>query len=148
MREAAQAAHAAHAAHAADPARAADADSTHMVGKWHVGLSHPKETPHGRGFDTSKGYLTAAEDHWTQAQCGCDGCSCPSTASFPPNPLAAAAGFGSGANVIDLWCTDRPCTGQNGSAYEMGRNGQVVGDLEAFGDYQCEAQPALLLGRL
>jgi len=113
-----------------------------MVGKWHVGLSHPKETPHGRGFDTSKGYLTAAEDHWTQAQCGCDGCSCPSTASFPPNPLAAAAGFGSGANVIDLWCTDRPCTGQNGSAYEMGRNGQVVGDLEAFGDYQCEAQPA------
>ena len=61
-----------------------------MVGKWHVGLSHPKETPHGRGFDTSKGYLTAAEDHWTQAQCGCDGCSCPSTASFPPNPLAAA----------------------------------------------------------
>ena len=35
--------------------------STHMVGKWHVGLDHPSATPHGRGFDTSMGYLTAAE---------------------------------------------------------------------------------------
>jgi hypothetical protein len=42
--------------------------ATHMVGKWHVGLDHPRATPNGRGFDTSKGYLTAAEDHWTQVR--------------------------------------------------------------------------------
>ena len=42
--------------------------ATAIVGKWHVGLDHPRATPNGRGFDTSKGYLTAAEDHWTQVR--------------------------------------------------------------------------------
>ena len=50
--------------------------------------------------------LTAAEDHWTQAISGaCPATSCPADSSYPPSPLAAAAGFGAGSNVIDLWCT-------------------------------------------
>jgi len=111
--------------------------STHMVGKWHVGLDHPSATPHGRGFDTSMGYLTAAEDHWTQALANaCPATSCPATAAYPANEAAAYAGFGNGSNVIDMWCTDRPCTGLNGTAFHMGRNGMVQGSLTSFGDYQ------------
>jgi hypothetical protein len=37
--------------------------------------------------------------------------------------------------MVDFWCTDEPCWGQNGTNYHMGRNGQVVGDFEHYGDY-------------
>jgi hypothetical protein len=88
--------------------------------QWHVGLDHPSATPHGRGFDTSKGYLTAAEDHWTQAiSSALPATSGPATSSYPPSTLAARAGFGNGSNVIDLWCTDGPCTGDNGTSFHM-----------------------------
>ena len=70
----------------------ADADSTHMVGKWHVGLSHPKETPHGRGFATSKGCLTAAEAHGPPAPWTAMSEASASTPPAPPPGPPAAAG--------------------------------------------------------
>ena len=44
--------------------------STHQFGKWHMGAVAPWMTPHGRGFDTSLGYLSGGEDHYTQIQRG------------------------------------------------------------------------------
>lgn len=40
--------------------------STHMLGKWHLGLCDPKYFPTSRGFDTFFGSLTGATDHWTR----------------------------------------------------------------------------------
>jgi arylsulfatase A-like enzyme len=40
---------------------------SHHVGKWHLGLYAPEFTPKYRGFNTSYGFLTGGEDHFTQA---------------------------------------------------------------------------------
>ena len=41
--------------------------STRHIGKWHQGLYAPAFTPLYRGFDSSYGFLTGGEDHFTQA---------------------------------------------------------------------------------
>ena len=47
--------------------------STHIVGKWHEGYFQPKYLPINRGFDTSSGFLSGAEDHMTQKrECAVD----------------------------------------------------------------------------
>ena len=47
-------------------------DATHHVGKWHNGLYKYEMTPPGRGFDSSLGFLTGGEDHWTSvSKIGC-----------------------------------------------------------------------------
>ena len=46
---------------------------THMIGKWHQGFFDPAYLPVNRGFQTSSGFLGAAEDHMTeQADCAVD----------------------------------------------------------------------------
>eukprot|EP00463_Aulacantha_scolymantha_P005849 TRINITY_DN725_c0_g1_i1.p1 TRINITY_DN725_c0_g1~~TRINITY_DN725_c0_g1_i1.p1 ORF type:complete len:331 (+),score=64.38 TRINITY_DN725_c0_g1_i1:136-993(+) len=85
--------------------------STHAVGKWHLGCSTPDHTPQGRGFDTSLGYFAGAEDHWTQRQCIDALCNSPSNGTAPPH-------WPSGRRVLtDLWHTDGPALGMNGTAY-------------------------------
>lgn len=48
---------------------------THQIGKWHLGSLMSWMTPHGRGFDSSFGYLGGAEDHYlhTNNEAGCEG---------------------------------------------------------------------------
>ena len=47
--------------------------STHMIGKWHLGLKSEDYLPVSRGFDTMTGFLTGGEDHFKQTvECGTD----------------------------------------------------------------------------
>jgi len=84
--------------------------STHDIGKWHLGCSTHDHTPQGRGFDTSLGYFAGAEDHWTQRSCIDNLCNQPSNGTVPPDyPWPTV--------LTDLWRTDGPALGMNGTAY-------------------------------
>ena len=50
---------------------------THQVGKWHLGCQMQWMTPAGRGFDSSFGYLTGGEDHFTHSIGGKGYFGCP-----------------------------------------------------------------------
>ena len=70
---------------------------THHSGKWHAGFYSIKQTPHGRGFDTSLGFLYGV-DHWTQRD-GTKVCK------------------GVGENSTDLWNAD--AHGREGPGYGL-----------------------------
>eukprot|EP00039_Didymoeca_costata_P008666 m.114764 g.114764 ORF g.114764 m.114764 type:complete len:627 (+) comp14177_c1_seq7:56-1936(+) len=70
--------------------------ATGHSGKWHAGFFSVRETPFGRGFSTSLGFLYGV-DHWTQQ-------------SF--NKVCE---YGYGGNSTDLWDTDKPAWGMNGT---------------------------------
>ena len=68
--------------------------AAHQIGKWHLGNLAPWMTPVGRGFDSSLGYLSGGEDHYTQFQKTADVFGC--------------AG-------VDLYESTHPALGLNGS---------------------------------
>ena len=45
--------------------------STHIVGKWDVGLATYTHTPLGRGYDTSLVYYNAEIDYYKHTNAGC-----------------------------------------------------------------------------
>ena len=65
--------------------------ATHQVGKWHAGGATPDHTPAGRGFDSSLGYFMG-NDYYTEIYGTCKE-----------------------TNIVDLWDTDRPAKGLNGT---------------------------------
>jgi arylsulfatase I/J len=62
--------------------------ATHQVGKWDAGMATFDHIPVGRGYDTSLGFFHHENDYWTEHVNG----------------------------FVDMWDTDRPAFGQNGSA--------------------------------
>lgn len=69
--------------------------TAHMVGKWHAGGATPDHIPIGRGFESSFGYLNGVNDYYTQTRLECKG-----------------------TKIVDLWDTDKPAHGVNGTDYE------------------------------
>ena len=70
--------------------------ATHQVGKWDAGMATPDHTPMGRGFDSSFGYYHHANDYYTENAGSCE------YENKRHNP-------------VDLWDTDHPATGINGT---------------------------------
>eukprot|EP00056_Hartaetosiga_gracilis_P000495 m.38623 g.38623 ORF g.38623 m.38623 type:complete len:333 (-) comp10230_c0_seq1:744-1742(-) len=64
--------------------------STHQFGKWHQGFFNTSYIPQSRGFDSSFGFLTGGQDHWSE------------------KTITYNAG-------IDIWNTDRNEYGVNGT---------------------------------
>ncbi len=78
--------------------------ATHQVGKWDAGMATHDHTPMGRGFQSSFGYFHHANDYYTEKAGGC-----------VHNKTKV--------NPVDLWDTDKPATGVNGTGpdnYEEG----------------------------
>ena len=74
--------------------------ATHQVGKWDAGMATPDHTPMGRGFDSSFGYFHHANDYYTETAEACNG-----------------------TKIVDIWVTDKPGHGLNGTGpdnYEEG----------------------------
>ena len=69
--------------------------ATHQVGKWDAGMATPDHTPKGRGFDTSLGYFHHENDYFNETEGECNG-----------------------TPIVDLWNTDKPAMGMNGTNYE------------------------------
>ena len=70
---------------------------SHQVGKWHAGGATQGQMPTSRGFNSSFGYLDGVNDYLTEE-----------FSLFKCNNRA----------VIDLWDTDKPAYGVNGTDYE------------------------------
>lgn len=60
---------------------------THQIGKWHCGMSVTAKLPVNRGFNSSFGYLSGAEDHFAQTRDG----------------------------QVDFWRDRQPAHGENGT---------------------------------
>lgn len=74
--------------------------ATHQVGKWDAGMATPDHTPKGRGFESSFGYFHHDNDYYTEIVSSCDK-----------------------VGIVDLWDTDTPAHGINGTGpdkYEEG----------------------------
>ena len=78
--------------------------ATHQVGKWDAGMATPDHIPKGRGFQSSFGYYHHDNDYYTEK-------------------VGSCSYNGKRANPVDLWDTDKPAHGVNGTGpdnYEEG----------------------------
>lgn len=101
--------------------------ATHQVGKWNVGSLAWGSMPSQRGFDTSYGYLGGEEDHYSQE--GMFGV----TATFGIRDAELLEGYSGrgGVKAVDLWDTDSPAYGRNGTYNAFGFSRRAVDIIEA-----------------
>ena len=71
--------------------------------QWDAGLATPDHTPHGRGYNQSLVYLSAANDYWS------------SIVSGGPGNTASQGFCASDQLLTDLWKDDAPAFGLNNS---------------------------------
>ena len=81
--------------------------ATHQVGKWHVGMATTDHIPLGRGFESSFGYLNAANDYYNETDDG----QCDKT------------------EIVDLWETSKPASNKNGTEYEEALFGERLQEI-------------------
>ena len=108
---------------------------TGQAGKWHAGHTIVKQLPHGRGFHTSLGYLNGACDHYTQMD-GEDGCK--PSGEYTEQPSIdwstlddTPVGLLSSGSSTDLWNTDEPGYGLNGTYGDFMYVGRAVETIMA-----------------
>ena len=95
------------------PARLASAGYvSHQIGKWHLGLAKQSFTPVGRGFNTSLGYLMGSEDHYKHTN-------------------GLALGNGTTVQGVDLWASDQPAQGHDGTYSAQLYTGRAVELIES-----------------
>ena len=101
--------------------------ATHQLGKWHLGLARQAFTPAGRGFDTSVGYLSGSEKHFSHMK-GAEACK-----SGPLNCTATCA--------VDFWHTAAPATGFDGVYSAEVYGSETVKIIEQAAAAASAAQP-------
>jgi arylsulfatase I/J len=89
--------------------------STAMVGKWHCGQAAPEHIPAGRGFDTSLGFFNFGCDHYTQRRGGNAVSSSGNIFGNGRRDLTAGSKGYKDCQGVDLWKTDKPAYGLNGT---------------------------------
>lgn len=92
--------------------------ATHQLGKWHLGLARQAYTPAGRGFDTSVGYLSGSERHFTHLK-GAEACQ------------GIGPGNCTGTCAVDFWHTAAPATGFAGDYSADVYGGEAVKIINA-----------------
>jgi arylsulfatase I/J len=84
--------------------------ATHQVGKWDAGMATHDHTPMGRGFNSSFGFFRHTNDYFTEV-------------TAVDVTATVCNKTGPGPELVDLWDTDKPATGVNGTGpdkYEEG----------------------------
>lgn len=97
--------------------------STHQVGKWNAGMAHARQTPVGRGYNSSLHYFDYDTFFWNNTIESC--------------PTNSTSAVGKGASnktmMTDLWDTNGPAKGENNS-WTCSQSNQANGCI--YQDYQ------------
>ena len=91
---------------------------SHQIGKWHGGMSRTEQLPIHRGFNSSFGYLSGAEDHFDQTR----------------------AGF------ADFWRDAGPAVGETGASREQCINATGIEGACRYATYQYTAEALRIIG--
>ena len=98
---------------------------THQVGKWDAGMATTDHTPQGRGFSTSFGYFHHANDYYTEKTGACEY----DKKHYTP---------------VDLWNTDKPAAGMNGTGPDNYEEGLFEQHLMTIVEQHDPSQPLFL----
>ncbi len=91
--------------------------SSHIVGKWHLGMNKLSVIPTQRGFESHVGYLTGAEDHFTHI---------------------------SSDNAVDFWEDSSPTIAYDNMWSTEVFTEKAIDIIEKFGNYSTESRPLFL----
>ena len=109
--------------------------STHLVGKWDIGMATDDHTPAARGYDTFLGYFHHTNDYWSHSEGTCSD-------NISRDPGVNKEVDSTTVGMYDLW---RSNLTYNGPAYEL-TNGADCSDANQSPDGQiCRYEDDILL---